>query len=279
MSYKTVTTVLVDTRTDQTAFEAAIDLCRREHAHLEVICLGIDQTQPGFYYMGANAVALQTGLAEAENRAKALEEFANKLLHAQDINWTVSSASVMLPALPQFLAHRTRLSDVVVLPQPYGENRGHAHEAVTEAELFEASIPVFIIPDGGALANPVRRVVIAWNDSQEALTAIRAALPLLRAAETVNIAIVDPPAHAPDRSDPGGALSLMLSRHDVRADVSVLAKTLPRVSDVIARHLADQEADLLVMGAYGHSRLRESILGGATRHLLQITEVPIFMAH
>jgi nucleotide-binding universal stress UspA family protein len=59
----------------------------------------------------------------------------------------------------------------------------------------------------------------------------------------------------------------------------VIAKTLPRVSDVLGRHLRDQDADMLVMGAYGHSRLREAILGGATRNMLQIAEVPVFMAH
>jgi nucleotide-binding universal stress UspA family protein len=65
----------------------------------------------------------------------------------------------------------------------------------------------------------------------------------------------------------------------VRAEVTVLAKTLPRVSDVLIRHLRDANADLLVMGAYGHSRFREAILGGATRDMLEKAEVPVFLAH
>ncbi|HHS89099.1 MAG TPA: universal stress protein, partial [Rhodobacteraceae bacterium] len=184
-----------------------------------------------------------------------------------------------MPGLAQLLAHLTRLSDLVVLPRPYGENRGHEHEAIVESELFDASVPVLVVPDGGKLPDPIGKIVIAWNESHEALVAVRAALPFLRQAEAVNIAIVDPPPHAPDRSDPGGALSQMLARHDVKADVSILARTMPRVSDVIARHLVDQAADLLVMGAYGHSRIRESILGGATRHMLQTARIPILMAH
>ncbi len=120
---------------------------------------------------------------------------------------------------------------------------------------------------------------MAWNESVEALAAIRAAMPLLEAAELVNIAIIDPPSHAPDRSDPGGALAEMLARHGITADVSVIARTMPRISDVLARHAADQEADMLVMGAYGHSRLREAILGGATRNMLEQADRPVLMAH
>ena len=84
---------------------------------------------------------------------------------------------------------------------------------------------------------------------------------------------------APERSDPGGLLCQLLVRHGVQAEVSVLARTLPRVSDVLARHVRDLDAGLLVMGAYGHSRFREAILGGATRDMLEAAEVPVFLAH
>jgi nucleotide-binding universal stress UspA family protein len=125
----------------------------------------------------------------------------------------------------------------------------------------------------------MRRIVVAWNQSTEALTAIRRALPILRAAVMVDITIIDPPAHGPERSDPGGQLSQMLARHGIKAEVTVLAKTMPRVSDVINRHVRDSNADMVVMGAYGHSRFREAILGGATRHMLEMAEVPVLMAH
>ena len=95
----------------------------------------------------------------------------------------------------------------------------------------------------------------------------------------MNITIIDPPTHGPERSDPGGALSQWLSRQGVHSEISVLAKTMPRVADVLARHANDIGADLVVMGAYGHSRFREAILGGATRHTLETSEVPVFLAH
>jgi len=90
---------------------------------------------------------------------------------------------------------------------------------------------------------------------------------------------IDPPQHGPNRSDPGGQLSQFLARHGVKAEVDVLSKTLPKITDVMCRHVEDVDADMMVMGAYGHSRFREAILGGATRNALENAKVPIFMAH
>ncbi|MGL4280834.1 MAG: universal stress protein, partial [Albidovulum sp.] len=78
---------------------------------------------------------------------------------------------------------------------------------------------------------------------------------------------------------PGGMLSQLLSRHGIHAEVSVLAKTLPKTSEVLSRHARDIDADLIVMGAYGHSRFREAILGGTTRNMLEMAEIPVLMAH
>ncbi len=150
---------------------------------------------------------------------------------------------------------------------------------MSKSSLFDAGAPVMVMPDGVGFPKKIKHIVVAWNESREALAAIHRAMPLLIAADIVNIAIIDPPTHSSTRSDPGGALSQMLARHGVHVEISVLAKTMPRVSDVIARHVQDESADILVMGAYGHSRFRESILGGATRNMLQMSKVPIFMAH
>jgi nucleotide-binding universal stress UspA family protein len=104
-------------------------------------------------------------------------------------------------------------------------------------------------------------------------------MPFLRRAEMVQIVVVDPPTHGPERSDPGGLLCQLMVRHGVNAEVAVLAKTMPRVSEVLARQVRDIDAELLVMGAYGHSRFREAILGGATRDMLERAEVPVLLAH
>ncbi|WP_297341387.1 universal stress protein, partial [Pseudophaeobacter sp.] len=101
----------------------------------------------------------------------------------------------------------------------------------------------------------------------------------LTAADLVRIVVIDPPQHGPERSDPGGMLAQMLARQGVKCEIDVLSKTMPRVSDILIRHAADTDAGMIVMGAYGHSRFREAILGGATRNMLENATVPIFLAH
>lgn len=164
-----------------------------------------------------------------------------------------------------------------MLARPYGNHAPDDAEAVTEAALFEGGCPVLVVP-GDLPQKPVRRVLVAWNQSAEALTAVRRALPLLRAAEMVEITVIDPRRGGSERSDPGGALAQMLTRHGVHADIAVLARTAPTISDELNRRATEIDADLIVMGAYGHSRFREAILGGATRNMLEKAAVPVFMA-
>ena len=95
----------------------------------------------------------------------------------------------------------------------------------------------------------------------------------------MDVTVVDPPGHGPERSDPGGMLCQFLTRHGVKAAVTVLARSEAPVAQVLARHALDLGADLMVMGAYGHSRLREAVLGGATRTVLENTHIPVLMAH
>lgn len=279
MSYKTITTVLTDKTLCKPAFDAAMTLAQASDAHLNTLCLGLDHSQQGFYYAGASAMVIQDNLAQARDSALETEEYARGQLGGAAHCWSASTVTAQMVALNGLIAHHTRFSDLVVLPQPYGEGRGHEMEAIVEAALFDGAVPVVVMPDKVEMPEKIENVIVAWNESTEALRAIRHAMPILQQARNVSIAIIDPPTHGPERSDPGGSLTQMLSRHGVRAEVSVMAKTLPRISDILNRHARDKDADLIVMGAYGHSRFRESILGGATRHMLEVSEKPVFLAH
>jgi len=279
MTYKTIMTLVTAPDTDKSALSAAIARARADDAHLEVLCLGIDHTQTGYYYAGANALLLQETLKRAQDDAAEIEAAVKKRLSAEDIRWSCESAVAQIAGLSDLVAQRARFADLVVMHHPYGEERGIADEAAVEAALFDGKTPLLIPAEGRDMPGRFTRIVVGWNNSVEALTAIRAGMPLLREAETVSIAIIDPPQHGPDRSDPGGPLSEMLSRHGVNTEISVLARTMPRISDVIERHMADFGADLLVIGAYSHSRFREAIMGGTTRGLLERAAIPVFMAH
>jgi nucleotide-binding universal stress UspA family protein len=279
MAYKTLFTTVTaraDGEGQIAVLDAAVSLARMWDAHLDVLALGVDRTQIGYYYAGASAMIYQQTIERAQEEAAAMEKAARDRLGREDIRWSVDTCVVQIGNVGSVVAQRARFADLAVLPKPYGPGRGAEHEAVTEGAIFDAAVPVLVLPQDAAPR--FDRAVVAWNQGSEALAAVRAALPLLVRAGMVNIAVVDPPPHGPERSDPGGQLSAWLSRHGVRTEVSVLARTLPRTSDVLARHVRDQAADFLVMGAYGHSRFREAILGGTTRNTLEQTEVPVLMA-
>ena len=281
MSYKTVMTVLTsgDAAHALSALRTAVDVARRHDAHLDVMAIGIDRMQIGLYYAGASAAIYQEAIDKAQAEADELADAARAALQAEDIRWSVETAVSAIGGVAALVGRRACFADLVLLPRPYGDARGPEDEAVVEAALFDARVPVMILPEGQTDAPRADRVVVAWNDSPEALVAIRAALPILQKAQLVSITVVDPPAHGPERSDPGGMLSQMLARHGVPCEVAVLSRSVPRVSDVLTRHAADIDADLMVMGAYGHSRFREAIMGGATRNMLEHTKVTLLLAH
>ena len=279
MAYKTILTIITDLDIADSALEPAITMAAREEAHLDVLCLGVDRTQTGYYYAGTNAFIQQETLHKAQEDSAKIESAVKDRLGREGIAWSAEAAVAQIAGLSHLVAQRARFSDLVVMPRPYGDGRGIEDEAATEAVLFDGHAPLLVVPKGSDTQTIGQKIVIAWNQSPEAMAAIKQAMPLMQAAEVVNIAVVDPPKHGPDRSDPGGALSQMLSRHGVHTEISVLAKTMPRVADVLERHAQDIEADLMIMGAYGHSRFREAILGGATRNMLEHTPIPVFMAH
>ena len=259
------------------ALDQAVRLTRAAGGHLDVLCLGIDRLQPGFYYAGAAPALLQEGLAQAQEQAEARAAEAEAILSREDVSYTCRAAVSQLGGLMYVVGQAARYADLVVLPRPYGRDDDEGAQ-VLEAAMFEGDAPALIVPPG-VTGDFGRKIVVGWNESAESLRAIRRALPLLKAADEVDIAIVDPERHGPDEADPGSQISRMLARHDVNVSVSVLARTLHSIADVLARHVADTGADSLVMGAYGHSRFRQSILGGATRDTLERAKVPVFMAH
>ncbi|TKZ22117.1 universal stress protein [Shimia litoralis] len=279
MAYKTLLAVLTDAKLAGMTVAQGIELARSLDAHLDVLCLGVDRSQTGYYYAGANAMLLQETLNRAQAESEALEQQATEMLRASDIRWGTESGVAQISDLGRHVAARARFSDLVILPKPYGKEHGAEIEPTIEAALFEGQAPVFMLPDQSVPLSAPKNICIGWNESSEALVAVRAALPFLIQADNVHVVVIDPPTHGPNRSDPGGLLSQYLSRHGVRVEIDVLSKTLPRVSDVLMRHAKDCESDMVVMGAYGHSRFREAILGGATRSMLEKAEVPVFLAH
>jgi nucleotide-binding universal stress UspA family protein len=276
MSYKIIATILMDTDPATEGLDAAIALADRMGAHLDIYVVTVSHTETNNYYMGAEALMIAEQTRDAMEQREKLEVWLKERMQGELMRWSLQAATVQGPALTGYLARKLRFSDLVVLPRPYQDNP----DAVTlvEACLFAAERPVLMIPKGCKAPEAGGHVLMGWNDGAEALAAARAALPLLEQAEITDICIIDPPSHAADRSDPGGAMAQYLMRHGTKSEVAVLAKTEPQVGDILLRRAKDVGAQMIVTGAYGHSRLREAVFGGATRSLLEMADRPILMS-
>ena len=179
----------------------------------------------------------------------------------------------------EILAAEARVADLVIV----GQAEPDSPPTTTPADLAEgiamaAECPVLIVPYIGAAKPPGKTVMLCWNDSREAKHVATAALPLLVAADKVIVLIIDPKADR-NREEPGADVAVWLARHGVKVTVQRDSAADSDVGGVILSRAADHDIDLIVMGIYGHSRMRERVLGGASRTLLASMTAPLLVAH
>ena len=174
-----------------------------------------------------------------------------------------------------------RTADLIMAAplSPKGRRAAPIEEEV-ERLAMESGRPVLLVPEGVTPTLPPRRVTIAWNARREAARAVFDAMPLLTSAEEVNILWVSPEKDQPIAGDlPGAELAASLARHGVKCRTTTASAYGADVGAEILRQAEVFGSDLLVMGAYGHSRLRELVLGGASRHVLGHMTMPVLMSH
>lgn len=180
-------------------------------------------------------------------------------------------------ALTDALTLHARYADLTVVGQP---EPGADDPAPVAALALEVGRPLLVVPFAGDFAAVGHRVVVAWNASREATRAVHDALPLLKRAERVQVIAVNPGRGMAGHGDiPGADICLHLSRHGVNAVCEHVNSDDLRIGEMLLSRVADEDADLLVMGAYGRSRLRQLVLGGATRHILRHMTVPVLFSH
>jgi nucleotide-binding universal stress UspA family protein len=174
-----------------------------------------------------------------------------------------------------------RYADMVIVGQVAPELHAvQAGREVPERLLLGVGRPILVVPYAGAFKTVGERVVVAWNASREATRAVNDALPILQQASQATVLAINPRRGVSGDGDvPGADLALHLSRHGVNAEASSLATADVAVAPMLLSRVADLQADLLVMGGYGHSRVREIILGGVTREILRSMTVPTVLSH
>ena len=279
MKYRSIATLLHDPKADLDTLRFAIDAAEKWGAHLHVLCAGINFTDPGFYYSGAQPSVVEKNLEMARENALALRAKATGVLEQSNITWDVEPVVVMTMAINSFVSRHMRYSDCIILPPPYAKGRGKSDVAIFEACLFNANVPVLVAPKGASIANDPIKPMIAWDCSAEALAAARALKPLLSDTAEVSICVIDPPESDRERSDPGGRLAEVLQRTGAHVHISVLSRTKENIATQLSRHAMSSGANMIVMGGYGHSRLREAVIGGVTRSMLREATLPVLMAH
>lgn len=280
MAIETLSLVVTDEARDTHVLQAAAAIAARESAHLDLLCLGVEPVPLETVPMTATPVVMEGWRVESLQRAERLAAWASARI-PPEVRARAEPITAQSLGLAAVVARAARFSDLAVTGRPYGPGHDPLAPVIAEALIFGSGGPILVVPDQDHTnwSHPFRRICLAWNDSDEAMRAARATLPFLKATEAVDIAIVDPPLHAHDRADPGHDLSLWLARHGVNAEVSVLARTEPRTADVLTRFALERQSDAIAMGAFGHSRLREALLGGTTRDLLSSVPLPLLLAH
>jgi len=179
---------------------------------------------------------------------------------------------------PDALATLGRRCDLTVIMQ--SDHRSGAHnDLMIEAALFSSGRPVVIVPYIHKGDISLNRVVCCWDGSRTAARAVNDAMPFLRTAKSVEVFIVVNEKTRTERELRGADIARHLARHGVTVDVETTPAADMDVASIVLSHASDVSADLLVMGGYGHSHLREFMLGGVTRGILETMTVPVLMSH
>jgi len=176
------------------------------------------------------------------------------------------------------VALHARYADLTIVGQ--GANLDEGERPLTDTLIMDVGRPVLIVPDVGTFPTIGERVLVEKVPTSGATRAVHDALPLLKKAKLVHVIAVNPHGGMAGHGDvPGADICLHLTRHGVNAVCEHVRAEDLNVGQMLLSRAADEDADLIVMGAYGRSRLRELVLGGATRHMLRHMTIPVLMSH
>ena len=277
MSYKSIA-VWLDPKRSAPA-DAAIKLAQESAAHLTGLS-HVDITRLPPYvraHLGEEVAREQLRRAEADAIASgaSFEAIARR----------EGLASVEVRRLSgdpvHGLATSARYSDLIVLGQTDEETvDGPEQRDFPDHAILAAGRPTLMIPYAGSFPTFGEHAVVAWSATRESTRAVTDGLPLLKRAKRVTVIVGDAnPGSGGHGETPGADIALYLARHGIQVEVSQERTAGIDVGSLLLSRISDLGADLLVMGAYGHSRLRELVLGGVTRTILKEMTVPVLMSH
>lgn len=279
--FKDILIPYVNADSERAPMAAAMALAQAFDAHVAML-VTMDVPTPMPSDWGAMAYDLYAKLHEearkrAHDRVDALRQtYAHA---AVPIEFRTAEAVSLYPQ--NAAALQARYADLTILP---AMPRNGTEDMIVHDYFYDllrhSGRPVLVVPEGHAATLPPKRVMIAWKPTREASRAVADAMPLLHRAEAVDVLVIDPvvgeSAHG---SEPGADIAAHLARHGLKVEVVTRPSMNFSVTYALLEYARTVGADLIVAGGYGHSRLREAMLGGTTRELLQTTHLPVLFSH
>jgi len=277
MAFKTILAVTAPDL-DDSDLQMAVELCQENDAHLAVLVMVLAAPPPIGGYASVISEAWleerQEDLDKLQQRTAAVSAF----LAAEAVSSDVASAYQEEAWADETIGQRARYTDIVLLG-PQLLSHPVLKGKVLEGSLFSSGKPMLLVPAGSTASLNPKRVMIAWDSRLEASNAVSSAMDLLSAADAVHVALVDPvEGESGHGAEPGADIATYLARHGVKVTVDRLPSQGRTVADTLRQHAIDVSADLLVMGAYGHSRLRQRVFGGVTRSMVDEPPLPVLLA-
>jgi nucleotide-binding universal stress UspA family protein len=256
----------------------AISIAQAFEAHIAGIAFAYEPVIPAILMDGIPVDIIESQRAESAKAAEAAVARFDEAATRQGLSVETRALNASAAGAGEAFGRAARRFDLAVVGQAEG-SKDIPDDLVIEGALFESGRPVIIVPYIQKDPLKLDRVVICWDGSRNAARAIGNAMPFLERAKKVDLLIIVNDRIKSDEIT-GADMGKHLARHGLNLEVKrVTAPKNVDAASAILSYVADSSADFMVMGAYGHSRLREFVLGGVTRHMLQHMTVPVLMSH
>ncbi|MER8387138.1 universal stress protein [Mesorhizobium sp. M1428] len=276
MRFKTIVAILQNEQDAERVLDCAIPLASRFQSHL----IGIHAEALPVPYTSATGFPdtefLQVSADMNRERAEKLQAAFYKRIENSGLSFEWRSLESFSGDSALTGISTVRTADLIIAAQ---RESGSDPSADVDTLVYDAGRPVLVVPHLGPLVTSFKHVLLAWNGSKEAARAAFDALPFIIEAEKTDIVVIDPPDTLDEAPETAGAeIAASLSRHGATVSVSVLRSGGASVDDIIQTRVAESGADLLVLGAYSHSWLRQLLFGGVTRTVLRTAPVAAFLS-
>jgi nucleotide-binding universal stress UspA family protein len=275
---KTLLTV-IGSEQDTASVQRAISLCETHECHLAVCVIGVALPASTAAY---GEVPTEMWSQEREKGRETATSRGNEIeamLAKSGISGDVSSFYCEEGQIAEIVGTRARYADLALVGPTGGPDRLLSAK-VLQGLLYHSAKPFLVVPDNVTATLTPKTVMIAWNATKECARAVHLSMDTLIRADHVHVVMVDPAGGEFDQGEePGADIAGYLARHGADVTVDAIPSAGKSVTEALLRHATDISAELIVAGAYGHSRLREFLFGGTTRELLANEQIPVLTAH